>query len=343
LESTPGANLAGNGVSVNSGLAKELDALGSDAEQGDQDYRLDLLTFVSFDLVGSTALKQRRSDWPKVVEFFYATSARLAATFIGQTHIWKFLGDEILLFTRIESTEALADVARKAFHCLRAIIGELSREYGEDLGLSVKGIIWIAPVQSEIDSDLSSDLVAAHRRIIDAFPGDDIVVDDYSSIEGSAISGPLDFLGPNIDAGFRIGHFARAQELVVSPMLGYYLLQKRHSLNDLRIIDFHELKGVGEGTLFPGIWFHENWDSIGKDFTYAHRYRDELIQSVCRGGLESIALLDEVRRDGRLSRYFIDADLLDRIVELSVRSDRPSWLNTVAHPTQTTLWSKRAG
>ena len=56
LESTPGADLAGNGISVDSGLAKELDALGSDAEQGDQDYRLDLLTFVSFDLVGSTTL-----------------------------------------------------------------------------------------------------------------------------------------------------------------------------------------------------------------------------------------------------------------------------------------------
>jgi hypothetical protein len=284
---------------------------------GGQAKRLDLFCYISYDLVGSTALKSRFKQWPSVIAYFYKIAEDFGQAFIAGTSVWKVLGDEILLLKRVVSSQELLTVAGNAFNCLRAIIGELEREYGDEgKTISVKGMVWIAPIVSWSRAKLKPDLAMRHAQLIGRLISDDIVARGNDVAE-SETGRPIDFIGPNIDAGFRLSHFARARQLVVSPMLAQYLQKVQPGASQLQIVDFSVLKGVAKGSLYPGIWYHPSWTEIQQDFRYDERFTDSVAQRVCFGHCESIEILDEVCSRAELKPYFVDAATIDEIVTVS--------------------------
>lgn len=233
------------------------------AAQSCPHYRVRL--FLSVDLAGSTAYKYRKEaegdnplGWVKAFEAFYrvfpetlaetyrsaAKEARqLAAIEIneGCPQFWKRVGDEILFCCRVYSLCHLG-------LCIDAFIRTL-QEYGSKVemnNLSVKGNAWVAsfPVPNvvfRLENEAESDYL----------------LDEKGEKQVDARPHLFDFLGKEIDAGFRIAVNSSPDEMTVSPALAF-LLCHAVSLKSVtgykRPIRFRQMqafKGVAENEPYP--------------------------------------------------------------------------------------------
>jgi hypothetical protein len=292
-------------------IATNVDRLQA-VESTERAFRLDVYVFFSFDLVGSTNLKSRTLvgyNWIDVIKYFYARCEDLLRSFqVTDAIVWKYIGDEVAFYRRITCPDQIEQAVSAIFRCLEAFVLELPQsKYGDAAEyISIKAISWLAPIKSYVDG-LHADKVRAFKEVSDGFKGDDQLIEQESKI---------DFLGPNIDAGFRLAIFARKKQLVLSPALAYYLKTTNARSNDLRIVAFDHLKGVAGGALYPGIWYHENWSKIRSAFSYEERHGDDLVKDVCAGTLEPLEALDEVYDRLREYGYFFEKELIDRIMNL---------------------------
>ena len=62
--------------------------------------------FFSFDIVGSTKFKTKDENWPFAISRFYSTVYDELSSKIPQIKVWKYLGDEILLYVSIRDFDS---------------------------------------------------------------------------------------------------------------------------------------------------------------------------------------------------------------------------------------------
>jgi hypothetical protein len=195
--------------------------------------------FASVDLIGSTALKgkfssdpglydSRKPHWYNSVGSFYErflSTLNKAGAARSKNKRWelvKGIGDELMLTQVINNhldAYSLALIFRNALRNFNAAGTELK----------VKGCIWLA-----------------------GFPINNAKI-PLPTAKGMAIT--EDYLGPSIDAGFRIAKFATEHKLMVAVDLALLLTHKRAS-NDLRFgFDGQvTLKGVLDNQAYPLVW-----------------------------------------------------------------------------------------
>lgn len=234
------------------------------------EYRIRL--FLSVDLVGSTAFKakvgeERRPDeiypiWLSRTKNFYRDFPQiLAAHYFRQKQVvpngasiadaipqvWKTVGDEIIFCVRLSCLEHLAI-------CYTSFIRSLS-EYGDALSqsqpeLDVKGCAWIAIFPAP------NITIHSPHRVAPDHAGDDVgnQLDEAQELLADATPGNYDFLGKNIDIGFRVSKYAQSDQLATSLELAWLLsLSKHYQLIDA---DFYykgreSLKGVLNNQPYP--------------------------------------------------------------------------------------------
>jgi hypothetical protein len=198
--------------------------------------------FVSVDLVGSTAFKNKREadtktssspgpPWADVFYTFYKGFPKMFERELDRkrlrTHVQpklvKTIGDEVLLQTPIDSSADAKDVVR---FLARALVSYKKTNL-PDAPLLLKATAWIAgfPINNH------------HVRFED---------------EGGARGGE-DFIGPSIDTGFRISKLASPSKLMVSVDLALLLLAGDDAV-DLYFDGTESLVGVLGGRPYPIIW-----------------------------------------------------------------------------------------
>jgi hypothetical protein len=235
--------------------------------------------FFSFDLVNSTQFKiANPSTWPLVIMRFYELAISQLNTRFATPQVWKFVGDEVLFFSRISSKHDLFKALNAAYASAKSTTDILHSQFPKtkDL-LAVKSTVWIAKAESlqpgEIE-DFTRDFARG-----DEF-AKNIVIDGAFT---SRVAG-VDFLGPEIDVGFRISKYALRQRLVVSADLAWLLYRFRvdHSEieNQLRIVSFELMKGVWGARHYPVIWFESDWKNIDKTFLYDEHLTSEIAKKV---------------------------------------------------------------
>jgi hypothetical protein len=190
-------------------------------------YRIRL--FMSVDLTGSTAFKANHSEpdpevspnpiWVDQIRHFYRTFPSIlkdefARALAGQDQryechepeVWKTIGDEIVFCCRLQNLQHLVA-------CILSFKQAL-KKYGllledDELPLDVKGYAWVA-----------------------AFPSPNVTVttitdqdlwDENSEAEADEEPGMFDFLGKEIDAGFRASRFCTPDKVSVSLELAHLL------------------------------------------------------------------------------------------------------------------------
>jgi len=243
------------------------------------EYRVRL--YLSVDLSGSTAYKSSNTEidpssspkptWVQEFERFYQDfPAQFASAYrharagqnedggVGAPLVWKTIGDEIIFCTRA------IDLAHLSA-CLTAFRKALN-EYGSFLegagkALDVKGYGWVAAFPSP-------NLTVA--RLSDSDIGD-----EETELRVDKEPDRFDFLGKDIDAGFRTSRFCSADKLSLSLELAY-LLAEAARLNILTGMAFfyegrHILKGVINGEPYP-VFFVDIERSVEKrDIAAAER------------------------------------------------------------------------
>ncbi|MHA4213479.1 NUDIX domain-containing protein [Bacillus cereus] len=222
--------------------------------------------FYSFDLVNSTSFKAKFTDgWPEVVEGFYALVKEKLMLLHNGVKVWKYIGDEVLFYKRLSELQEMHEAPRVALKVIRYMNEELSRVFPNSKKLlDIKATIWLAPID---DKTKQQNKYMTRRNLV-------------FQVDGIRGDGRKDFLGPDIDMGFRLCKHAHKQKVLVSPELAYLIWLRRDVLRNiekkdrydidesLKIVSYEKMKGIWDDRLYPIIYFFDKWDKVEEIYEY---------------------------------------------------------------------------
>lgn len=200
----------------------------------------EVVMFLSADVVGSTDFKARNAaDSSEWLEAFATLFRELPLIFIGElamafmsddamppeAGVWKVMGDEVIFVALPADAGQAARVAAAFIHTVSSYDRKLAARWP----LRIRGTCWAA------------ELGQRNRRI------------DIPEMFGGRDGEPYrDFLGPDIDIGFRLSSHAGQGEVILSPNLVEAIAGSDDAdLLRLHPIEPRSLKGVIGGHPFP--------------------------------------------------------------------------------------------
>lgn len=186
--------------------------------------------FLSVDIIGSTALKYKTKpsiDWYSVFKDFYVSfpeefKINLEAEYRHERLkyssknliVWKHAGDEILFYAKITQKNEIACI-------VAAFKKTLEDWYPSEEKLDVKGCVWTGQ-----------------------FPFIDQKIEEKRTAS-------LDFLGPSIDCGFRLGKYSSKDEVALSVEVADQLNGISSLQSSLFYTKSENLKGVLGDKRYP--------------------------------------------------------------------------------------------
>ncbi len=296
---------------------EEMAALRKEGEES----KKDIYVFFSFDLVGSTKFKvDYPFKWPYVTSQFYDLIHNELKKRIPQVYVWKYLGDEILLYASIHDFESDSDLYRVPENVF-SVQTEVSRDIqtlfeGKKLELDVKSTVWIAGAVTMTPQNLLPDTEtlndSTYRNIRMKLPIGNQIQDD--------------FLGPDMDTGFRVAKHAYQNKVVLSANLAYLLtrMKKPRRLKSIdsrmQIVALEPLKGVWNNKYYPIIWYCDSWKAASNGFSYAAHKDNKLVENVLSGRTETIDKLERIYEE--LGKSEPADDFVEECERVNSRSNR---------------------
>lgn len=242
--------------------------------------------FFSFDLVNSTLYKiKQKEDWPIVFAQFFRVIKEEMKNRFQDIKVWKYIGDEILFFMKLNSRNELSKILPCAFDALNCTLENLKKVFNSILEpLSLKSTIWLAPVMF-IEGEELKNLGKIKTKNI-AF---EVNFENQTSL--------IDFVGPDIDTGFRISKYAEKGKLVVSAELAYMIFivdLKKELFSNLKIVSYEDLKGIWDDRFYPIIFYYDDWNHIKNSFKYDDRFKSKIINNICSDNVENLDKLETI-------------------------------------------------
>ncbi|WP_339196683.1 NUDIX domain-containing protein [Solibacillus sp. FSL R5-0449] len=269
----------------------------------DNDNKSGAFLFVSFDLVNSTAFKSLYpTKWPVIFHRFYELVENHALKNFINSMVWRYAGDEILFYKQVDKVSDLYDVPKIAYRVIKTVLEALNIKYPETKNiLYIKSTLWIAEATFVKSQNLAESETLLNNLIINF---------DINQKRN------VDFLGSDIDLGFRISKFAERDKVVVSAELAYLLYKERgiieeecnyNVLDSLRIVTYERLKGIWNDRHYPIIWYYESWDKPDEMYLYDEHFKSEIVNKIKNKDFSSEMKID------RLKKVFIEVDNLDKV------------------------------
>jgi len=267
----------------------------------------EIYLFISFDLVNATEFKIRNPDWQQTFTNFYSQISKQISNNnnspIKDAKVWKYIGDEILFYLKISDEKQLLYLLpflEKIVKETEKTLHSYSVYYDQ---LFIKTATWIA----EIYSDNSSIPKGKAKNI------------KFESFEKPGYK--FEFLGPDIDLGFRIAKYSRKGIIALDGKLAFLLYKYRQYIKDkykynientIKIVDYKKLKGILRGRLYPIIWYSSNWN-IDEIFLYDESINDTNllnIQKQIKNNTNNLAILEKIFKDTN------QEDTTDKTIEI---------------------------
>ncbi len=235
--------------------------------------------FFSFDIVNSTAYKTLNfAGWSRVIIGLFSKIQQLVAKKIPSAEMWRILGDEVIFIVPIKETEDIFIYVGFIFETLNNIVIQLKKgTFFDEIELnslerdlmkvqniiSIKAAAWIA-------------IIGENLKKLEQY---DNIIERFKLQEGYGI---FEFLGNDIDAGFRMKEYTEDRRLAISYELAYILSKNTDYLRNIHIITYKRLKGVWQNRLYPIIWYHDEKYIEGiafeDSFYYDERENSELVK-----------------------------------------------------------------
>ena len=229
-----------------------------------------LYLFISIDLVNSTVFKTREEIWPQVLSYFYRLTRREIGENIERVRVWKYVGDEVLFYLRLERLDDVCAMFEKVAGIAQSITRQLNNVFPvTENVLFVKTTMWSA--------------VCEHLPAKEVRAGDHQRKNLIIQVEGLAwneVETSIDFVGPDIDIGFRVARFAHKRLITLSADLA--ALAFHHGAgpvcDHIRIVSYEQLKGVWQDRHYPIVWYYDAaWKEIHNAFLYDDRFDNALV------------------------------------------------------------------
>ena len=243
--------------------------------------------FFSLDLSNSTQFKAEHPTlWAFVISSFYRAVNSKLVTYKIALQQWKLIGDEVLLYKEISNGESIYEDIKYVYISLQDIIDSMITDtltaveksfpagcdrscgqtdnvkYAIRSTLGIKATAWIAQC-----SEPSSKKNARN-----------IIYENNSSMTESSMNTPRDFLGPDIDEGFRLCKYSVKNQMIVSPLLAHIIHKLSRSdpdndkklvvENNFRITAFVELKGIWQSRVVPIVMFCPDFEHLFEKIEY---------------------------------------------------------------------------
>jgi hypothetical protein len=220
-----------------------------------------VLFFLSFDLVNSTEFKNRRpSGWLGLIDNFYSAITKQVTDSIPTSQEWKKAGDEVLFYFQIEAAEQIPQRIQAIADILKSVRRSLkNRPEGKSI-VDLKATLWCAHVGRKESG--SQNIILPEER------------------------GGCDFIGPDIDFGFRISGKSAPGMLCIDPKIVWILKSNTQSderdevLSHIRFVGLEQLKGVWNGRYVPILWYHALIHTPDQIFPYDEYLRNPLVTAL---------------------------------------------------------------
>lgn len=147
-----------------------------------------LFLFVSFDLCNSTQLKNDEKNWFKIIEILLNQNFQAM-------NFWKFNGDEVIFRAEVNSLDYVCGIIERTYKRLQELCRQMSAIRPN---INIKATIWIAKADSNLNNK--------------------------SNNCKFNFNGIAEFVGKNIDEGFRLTKCSSAQKIVIDPKIIYLFL-----------------------------------------------------------------------------------------------------------------------
>ena len=147
------------------------------------------------------------------------------------------------------------------YFILQELIKNIQENEGKSL-LSVQATLWVALVSND-DKEKNQDINIA-------------IPSDFQT--------GYDYIGPDIDFGFRIASKSAGGIICIDPKIVAMLVKSSEENYTLehwkkfKLIDFVQLKGIWRDRFVPIIWYHPEIEAPEKIFPYDEKKRNELVK-----------------------------------------------------------------
>lgn len=273
--------------------------------------------FISFDLVNSTAFKTLYPhNWPVIFHRFYELVENHVLKNFLNSKVWRYAGDEILFYKQIRNVAELYDAPQLALRIINLVNESLGKHYVETNNiLYIKSTLWIAKATFVKSQDIGNMFKESQN-------GEGTSNNINNLIINYEINGKrnIDFLGSDIDLGFRIAKFAQRNKVVISAELAYILYKEREAIeemnngydvtNCLRIVSYEKLKGIWNNRHYPIIWYHDSWNDMEKMFLYDEHFNSEIVNKLINQKFSKDMKIK------RLKKIFTEVDNIVKISSL---------------------------
>ena len=280
--------------------------------------------FFSFDIVNSSSYKTLNfTGWSQVIITLFARIQERVAKKIPSAEMWKILGDEVIFIVPVLEKQDIFIYISNVFEILNQTVFQLKTgTFFEDQELqgldqnflkmqniiSLKAASWMAIIGEEIKPEKYDNLM---KR--------------FKLQEGYEI---FEFLGNDIDTGFRIKAYTQDKRLVISYELAYILSRNTDSLKNIYIVTYKRLKGIWQNHLYPIIWYHDEkfaeGISLEDSFYYDERENSKLVDEYFKNRKDPMLqskmyedvdyALNKILTDRKLEDKF---EKIDKVIEES--------------------------
>lgn len=287
--------------------------------------------FLSFDLANATEYKIRNSNWHKTFQDFYADITKRVAddsSPIKNSKIWKFIGDEVLFYLKVTNKEELFKSLPYIWKITKDVEERLKVESHYFDKLHIKTTVWLADVADGIPETPN------HKAVSTIF------TPPYENYNSRFPQKP-DFLGFEIDLGFRISKYSRRGVIAIDAKMAYLLYKNRQLLKDdwhnkkvdeaIKITSYESLKGIWRNHKYPIIWYSADWN-VDTLFLYDEHFDNsnvlELKTKIKESKLDSISKLEKIFKDMN-QKDDID-EILNKINDTSIEEENEINLDKVS-------------
>lgn len=259
--------------------------------------------FVSFDLVNATLYKTvHKGTWTVDIS---AILGHVIQTFTQKANdgyrFWKTLGDEVIFTKNVpyvfEVQDILDEIYREVIRINRDIAsGEISKTKSSH-GLSIKSTVWAANISST-------------HELADNF---------YTEYQINANQIQPEYLGTDIDAGFRIAKYTSTNRVLISFELAALFFRDpllRRKMNRIHFLGVRSLKGIWEGVPYPIFMYHGN-DRVpfDKSIMNSSTPPTEILQEYLEQQSERIVQPPYVQYEEQVVADFCKNPILDHNIE----------------------------
>ena len=296
--------------------------------------RQSVVLFFSFDITNSS--KYKTMDylyWPIIINQLFKYIEKEVLENLEECQLWRILGDEIVFIKQVSSLEELWNDIKTINDRKDIIINSLKNgsffEKNLDIIdnkklkksmhlnniLSLKSAAWIGLVIDQTDKDNYFSHPYGNIEII------------YKSQKSEGKYQIYEFLGNDIDAGFRISKAVTSQNFVISFELAYFLykymkniceqkLEKdiiKENNNLMHLITYKKFKGIWDEKLYPVIWYYKGkLEKLEESFHYNDYLNNEIIREFIsnREKLEKSKMINGIKKE----MFIIDNYFFEKII-----------------------------